>query len=167
MSRPTFTNVDPALDNIIVRQVQNTQDGTEDWEVTLIDWAYSGWYPEWVQADTLNESVGFWTSAGTGKNYVVTRHDKETLRLHGQGLGHAFSRYLQLPPPPHPPTQILYTTSKGADSYRWLRVSNRVSIIQNPQARISGRECVDDKASLCIIVLFLVSLGGEGVFAGR
>lgn len=39
-SQPTFTHVDPGLQNIIIRQIPNS--ATEDWKVTFIDFAYSG-----------------------------------------------------------------------------------------------------------------------------
>jgi aminoglycoside phosphotransferase (APT) family kinase protein len=56
--QPTFTHVDPALHNIIARQFTNSR-GEEDWEVTLIDWEYSGWFPAYFQAVTLWERL--WT----------------------------------------------------------------------------------------------------------
>jgi hypothetical protein len=45
---PKFTWVDPKLANIIARQVKG-DDGSEDWEVFLIDWEYCTWYPAWLQ----------------------------------------------------------------------------------------------------------------------
>jgi hypothetical protein len=45
---PKFTWVDPKLANIIARQVKG-DDGSEDWEVFLIDWEYCAWYPAWLQ----------------------------------------------------------------------------------------------------------------------
>ncbi|KAF1920709.1 hypothetical protein BDU57DRAFT_487756 [Ampelomyces quisqualis] len=46
---PKLTWIDPKLANLVVRQVK-ANDGSEDWEVTLIDWECTGWYPAWVQA---------------------------------------------------------------------------------------------------------------------
>jgi hypothetical protein len=46
---PKFTWIDPKPANIIIQPIQK-DDGTEDWDVVLIDWEYSGWYPAWVQA---------------------------------------------------------------------------------------------------------------------
>jgi hypothetical protein len=45
---PKLTWMDPALANVVARQIQG-DDGSEDWEVTLIDWELTGWYPAWVQ----------------------------------------------------------------------------------------------------------------------
>ncbi|KAH9879246.1 hypothetical protein J1614_002685 [Plenodomus biglobosus] len=56
-SRPTFTHIDISPGNVIVRQIQNPDDGNEDWEVTMIDWANSGWYPQWMQAVTIEHSL--------------------------------------------------------------------------------------------------------------
>jgi hypothetical protein len=41
---PKFTHIDPGLHNILIRKIVQ-DNGTEDWEVTLIDWADSGWFP--------------------------------------------------------------------------------------------------------------------------
>jgi hypothetical protein len=54
--QPTFTHLDPGMQNIMVRPIAGPQ-GTEDWEVTLIDWAYSGWCPAWVQAVSIQEKM--------------------------------------------------------------------------------------------------------------
>jgi hypothetical protein len=45
---PKLTWVDPKITNMIARQI-NGDDGSEDWEVFLIDWECTGWYPAWVQ----------------------------------------------------------------------------------------------------------------------
>jgi hypothetical protein len=62
--QPTFTHLDTAMHNIIARSFVNA-DGEEDWEVTLIDWADSGWCPAWVQAVSLHEKLwtGFYPNA--------------------------------------------------------------------------------------------------------
>jgi hypothetical protein len=56
--QPTFTHLDPAKHNIIARPFTNSH-SEEDWEVTLIDWAYSGWCPAWLQAVSLWQRL--WT----------------------------------------------------------------------------------------------------------
>lgn len=45
---PKLTWVDPKITNMIARQIKR-DDGSEDWEVFLIDWECTGWYPAWVQ----------------------------------------------------------------------------------------------------------------------
>jgi hypothetical protein len=45
---PKLTWIDPKIANIIARQIKG-DDGSEDWEVFLIDWEGLGWYPAWVQ----------------------------------------------------------------------------------------------------------------------
>ncbi|KAF2444294.1 hypothetical protein P171DRAFT_494555 [Karstenula rhodostoma CBS 690.94] len=45
---PKLTWIDPKIDNMIARQIKG-DDGSEDWEVFLIDWECTGWYPAWVQ----------------------------------------------------------------------------------------------------------------------
>jgi hypothetical protein len=45
---PKLTWIDPKITNMIARQIKG-DDGSEDWEVFLIDWECSGWYPAWVQ----------------------------------------------------------------------------------------------------------------------
>jgi hypothetical protein len=45
---PKLTWIDPKVDNLIARRV-DADDGSEDWEVFLIDWEGTGWYPAWVQ----------------------------------------------------------------------------------------------------------------------
>ncbi|KAF1911778.1 hypothetical protein BDU57DRAFT_533186 [Ampelomyces quisqualis] len=47
-NEPKFTWIDPKLRNMIARQIKG-DDGSEDWEVFLIDWEYCAWYPAWVQ----------------------------------------------------------------------------------------------------------------------
>lgn len=54
---PKFTWIDPKPANVIVQPIQK-DDGTEDWDVVLIDWEYSGWYPAWVQAMQVEKK--FW-----------------------------------------------------------------------------------------------------------
>jgi hypothetical protein len=45
---PKFTWIDPSITNMIARQIKG-DDGSEDWEVFLIDWEFTGWYPAWLQ----------------------------------------------------------------------------------------------------------------------
>jgi hypothetical protein len=45
---PKLTWVDPKITNMIARQIKG-EDGSEDWDVFLIDWECTGWYPAWVQ----------------------------------------------------------------------------------------------------------------------
>jgi hypothetical protein len=52
-TEPKFTWIDSKLANIIAQPVRK-EDGTEDWDVVLIDWECAGWYPAWVQASQLN-----------------------------------------------------------------------------------------------------------------
>jgi hypothetical protein len=49
---PKLTWMDPSITNIIARQIKG-DDGSEDWEVYLIDWEYTGWYPAWLQGMQL------------------------------------------------------------------------------------------------------------------
>lgn len=54
-NQPTFTWVDPKLQNMIARPIggdEKKEDGqdNEDWEVFLLDWECAGWYPAWVQS---------------------------------------------------------------------------------------------------------------------
>ncbi|KAH3960480.1 hypothetical protein HBI68_195730 [Parastagonospora nodorum] len=52
---PKYTWIDPSIRNIIARQTKTKEyDGIEDWEVFLIDWEYSGWYPAWLQGMQIN-----------------------------------------------------------------------------------------------------------------
>jgi thiamine kinase-like enzyme len=46
--QPVFTHMDPSIWNTIIRPIPGRQ-GEEDWEVTLIDWEYTGWFPAWLQ----------------------------------------------------------------------------------------------------------------------
>jgi len=48
-NEPKFTWIDPKIQNIIARKIIKEDDGSEDWEVFLIDWEYCGWYPAWTQ----------------------------------------------------------------------------------------------------------------------
>ncbi|KAF1913447.1 hypothetical protein BDU57DRAFT_501901 [Ampelomyces quisqualis] len=48
-NEPRLTWIDPKIKNIIARPIQG-DDGSEDWEVFLIDWECLGWYPAWLQA---------------------------------------------------------------------------------------------------------------------
>jgi hypothetical protein len=52
-NEPKFTWVDPKLNNMVVQPVRK-EDGTEDWDVVLIDWDCCGWYPAWLQAVQFN-----------------------------------------------------------------------------------------------------------------
>jgi hypothetical protein len=45
---PKFTWVDPKLTNMIAQKITR-EDGSEDWEVFLLDWEVCAWYPAWVQ----------------------------------------------------------------------------------------------------------------------
>ncbi|KAF1960258.1 hypothetical protein CC80DRAFT_544708 [Byssothecium circinans] len=63
-SRPTFTHIDPAGQNIIVRKLQGSEQGAEGWEVTFIDWSDSGWYPAWMQAWTCTERIHLFDGYG-------------------------------------------------------------------------------------------------------
>ncbi|EAT77649.1 hypothetical protein SNOG_15106 [Parastagonospora nodorum SN15] len=52
---PKYTWIDPSIRNVIARQTKTKEyDGIEDWEVFLIDWEYSGWYPAWLQGMQIN-----------------------------------------------------------------------------------------------------------------
>jgi hypothetical protein len=46
---PKLTWLDPKIANVVAKQIEK-EDGSEDWEVYLIDWECMGWYPAWVQA---------------------------------------------------------------------------------------------------------------------
>ncbi|KAI8931086.1 hypothetical protein NX059_012097 [Plenodomus lindquistii] len=74
-SRPTFTHMDPAFKNILVRQVSNS-DGTQGWEATMIDWERSGWFPSWMQAVAFRSCVWLLTIID-GKRGIITTHDTE------------------------------------------------------------------------------------------
>jgi hypothetical protein len=50
---PKFTWLDPKFSNIIARPIQK-DDGTEDWDVFLLDWECAGWYPAWLQSMQCN-----------------------------------------------------------------------------------------------------------------
>ena len=43
--QPTFTHSDIQKKNIFVRKVETN--GFHNFEITLIDWEYAGWYPEY------------------------------------------------------------------------------------------------------------------------
>jgi serine/threonine protein kinase len=53
-TKPIFTHSDPSLHNIIARPIRDGQ----DWEVTLIDWAWCGWYPAYMQTVFLHAYIG-------------------------------------------------------------------------------------------------------------
>lgn len=55
-SQRVFTHLDPSVGNTIIRPIPGLE-GEEDWEVTLIDWADSGWFPAWMQAVSFNEKL--------------------------------------------------------------------------------------------------------------
>ncbi|KAF2818285.1 hypothetical protein CC86DRAFT_238921, partial [Ophiobolus disseminans] len=46
---PVFTHIDPALRNMIIRPLEGTMATAKDYEVILIDWSFSGWFPAWMQ----------------------------------------------------------------------------------------------------------------------
>ncbi|KAF1919398.1 hypothetical protein BDU57DRAFT_469409 [Ampelomyces quisqualis] len=54
--QPVFTHMDPSVGNTIIRLIPGPE-GEEDWEVTLIDWAESGWLPAWMQSWCLREKL--------------------------------------------------------------------------------------------------------------
>lgn len=61
--QPVFTHLDPQLRNTIVRRIPGPE-GDEDWEVTLIDWEHSGWFPAWMQAWAFEEKLEMMTVTG-------------------------------------------------------------------------------------------------------
>jgi hypothetical protein len=63
---PVFTHTDPALRNMIIRPLEGTMATARDYEVTLIDWAYSGWLPAWMQMVAFDKKL--------------TMHDMDALR---------------------------------------------------------------------------------------
>jgi hypothetical protein len=59
---PKFTWIDSKFSNIIVRPIKTDDaDGSEDWDVFLIDWEDSGWYPAWVQSWQLYHRLSAYT----------------------------------------------------------------------------------------------------------
>ncbi|KAI8936353.1 hypothetical protein NX059_006765 [Plenodomus lindquistii] len=56
-NQPTFTHMDPALQNIMIQRIDNWSD-KEDWKVTFIDFDHSGWYPAWMQAIAFKNCCG-------------------------------------------------------------------------------------------------------------
>jgi hypothetical protein len=54
---PKFTWLDPKFENMIVQPIHK-DDGTEDWDVFLIDWECCGWFPAWLQAMTFRGRCG-------------------------------------------------------------------------------------------------------------
>jgi hypothetical protein len=64
-NEPKFTWIDPQITNIIARQV-TADDGSEDWEVFLIDWEGTGWYPAWLQGVQLRSRGGIMLVHGGG-----------------------------------------------------------------------------------------------------
>ncbi|KAF2004262.1 hypothetical protein P154DRAFT_572296 [Amniculicola lignicola CBS 123094] len=47
--RPTFTHLDLKIENIVVKQVNQST----DYDVTIIDWGSAGWLPAWTDVITL------------------------------------------------------------------------------------------------------------------
>ncbi|KAI8940717.1 hypothetical protein NX059_001983 [Plenodomus lindquistii] len=86
ISQPTFTHIDPNPNNIIVRQIQDSQGG-EDWEVTFIDWAHCGWFPKWMQAVTWREAYHIGAEAPDGSWKVHTQEAKEMREMVFQQMG--------------------------------------------------------------------------------
>ncbi|EAT83029.1 hypothetical protein HBI56_070280 [Parastagonospora nodorum] len=70
-NEPKFTWIDPQITNIIARQV-TADDGSEDWEVFLIDWEGTGWYPAWLQGVQLSVRGGIALVHGGG-DYSIHR----------------------------------------------------------------------------------------------
>jgi hypothetical protein len=71
---PKFTWIDPKISNVVARQIKG-EDGSEDWEVFLIDWEYCGWYPAWLQAMQVRSRSGIMLVDRTQpKEPIVHRH---------------------------------------------------------------------------------------------
>lgn len=54
---PKFTWVDPKFTNMIAQKITR-DDGSEDWEVSLIDWEFCAWYPFWTQGVQIMTRTG-------------------------------------------------------------------------------------------------------------
>jgi len=63
-NEPRLTWLDPQIRNIVARQVI-ANDGSEDWEVFLIDWECFGWYPAWLQGLQVRRRSGIVLVQGT------------------------------------------------------------------------------------------------------
>ncbi|EAT82175.1 hypothetical protein HBH56_106870 [Parastagonospora nodorum] len=61
-NEPKFTWIDPKLTNMIAQKITR-EDGSEDWEVFLLDWEVCAWYPAWVQGTQI-----------IGRSGVLTRN---------------------------------------------------------------------------------------------
>lgn len=70
-NEPKLTWVDPKMDNIIAQKIIR-EDGSEDWDVFLVDWECTGWYPAWVQALQFDHRSVVWLHDYTKK---PTRND--------------------------------------------------------------------------------------------
>jgi thiamine kinase-like enzyme len=81
--QPVFTHLDPQLRNTIVRRIPGLE-GEEDWEVTLIDWEHSGWFPAWMQAWAFEEKLEMMTiTVGkVNRGFTnVSRTEEETVHF--------------------------------------------------------------------------------------
>jgi hypothetical protein len=72
---PKFTWIDPKLGNVIVQPVRK-EDGTEDWDVVLIDWECAGWYPAWLQATQFNDKCHSWI---INKDYTTESYRRDEI----------------------------------------------------------------------------------------
>lgn len=79
-SQPTFTHLDPKFQNMILRKVQDSSQGEEEWEITLVDWANSGWFPQWMQAITFKEAFAI-MDVFDGEFREFPQEQKEFLEL--------------------------------------------------------------------------------------
>ncbi|KAH7396670.1 hypothetical protein DE146DRAFT_756379 [Phaeosphaeria sp. MPI-PUGE-AT-0046c] len=94
-TRPVFTHVNPHLMNIIVRPFYNTEENTEDWEVTLIDFEDCGFLPAWMQAVTLRERLNMWSK---GNSDFGQDNDEEWLHFLNtiiQGFGEDYTEQVE------------------------------------------------------------------------
>lgn len=88
---PKFTHIDPGLHNILIRKVVQ-DNGVEDWEVTLIDWADSGWFPAWMQSVSFDEKTYMRTNDKEGGCAAKKDFVEKVL----QGLGDKYSEYIEV-----------------------------------------------------------------------
>jgi len=78
---PKFTWIDPKLSNMIVQKITK-DDGSEDWDVFLMDWESCGWYPAWTQGVQVKTRSCEFVSDPTNKyNFFPYRKSEITPRI--------------------------------------------------------------------------------------
>jgi hypothetical protein len=74
---PKFTWIDPKMSNMIAQKITK-DDGSEDWEVFLMDWECCGWLPAWTQGVQVKSRSGELVSDPTDK-YNISHYRKSEI----------------------------------------------------------------------------------------